>query len=59
MVRAFADDTAMVLRSWRGEAKALFRIFAVYAKVSLLELNLQKTVGIPLWHEDLNSTRKS
>eukprot|EP00959_Pyramimonas_sp_CCMP1952_P235943 4930887-Pyramimonas_sp.AAC.1 len=42
----------MVLRSWRREAKKVFRTFATFASVSGLELNLAKTVAIPLWEGD-------
>lgn len=50
-VAAFADDTAMVVRSWSKDARAIHRTFVLYERVSLLQLHLNKTIAIPLWHE--------
>ena len=50
-VAAFADDTAMVISSWSRQARAVFRTFEVFRAISALELNMAKTVGIPLWLE--------
>ena len=52
VTRAFADDTAMVLRSWSREACAVFRTFRAFSMASGLELNFAKTVAIPLWDEN-------
>ena len=51
-VRAFADDTAMIIRSWRRDGRKVFRTFHGFGRVSQMRLNLVKTVGIPLWPED-------
>ena len=53
VTRAFADDTAMVIRSWRGDHRRVFVTFRAFEAVSNLSLNLSKTVVIPLWEEDL------
>ena len=55
--RAFADDTAMVLQSWRRDAQRVFAVFNTFALVSGLVLNFAKTVAIPLWDEDPNSIK--
>ena len=51
--RAFADDTAMIIKSWRLNRKRIFSTFAAFAAVSNLMLNLLKTVVIPLWECDV------
>ena len=51
--RAFADDTAMVLRSWRAEQRRVFATFRTFESVSNLALNLSKTCVIPLWAADI------
>eukprot|EP00959_Pyramimonas_sp_CCMP1952_P468264 9492941-Pyramimonas_sp.AAC.1 len=51
--RAFADDTAMVLRSWARDHKKVFATFRVFETLSNLSLNLAKTVVIPLWDADV------
>ena len=51
--RAFADDTAMVLRSWRRDHRRVFATFEVFEAVPSLALNLAKTVVIPLWDGDI------
>ena len=50
-IRAFADDTAVVLRSWGREGARLFKLFSVYGRLSCMQLNLAKTIAIPLWPE--------
>ena len=57
LVRAFADDTAMVLRSWAKEGRKVFRTFEGFRRASCLSLNLLKTVGIPLWPEAPSAVR--
>ena len=51
--RAFADDTAMVLRSWARDHKKVFATFKVFETLSNLSLNLAKTIVIPLWDADV------
>jgi hypothetical protein len=48
-IRAFADDTAMVLQdAWESVAR-ISRWFVEFGAISGLELNLPKTVMTPLW----------
>jgi hypothetical protein len=52
---AFADDTAMVIRSWKTDSPAIFRTFDAYRRASHLALNLAKTKVIPLWPTDVRA----
>ncbi|CAK0875641.1 unnamed protein product [Prorocentrum cordatum] len=52
LARAFADDTAVLIQSWKRDRLLLFSIFALFEKVSRLSLNFKKTIAIPLWTED-------
>jgi hypothetical protein len=52
--RAFADDTSMVLRSWKHDSAGVFRTFEAYGKVSNLALNYDKTIVIPLWRANID-----
>ena len=54
VVKAFADDTAMVLPSWSRSQARVFNTFKVFEKVSRLALNYAKTVAIPLWRESIS-----
>ena len=47
-IRAYADDTAVVLDDFWTQAPILANIFNDFAKVSNLHLNLEKSVLIPL-----------
>ena len=48
-VRAFADDTAMVLSKFDSQAGAIMRLFRQYGSFSGLHLNMPKTVVMLLW----------
>ena len=48
LVRAYADDTALVLTDFWKDAPKLQRIFDEFGNISGLRLNLQKCVTIPL-----------
>ena len=48
VVRAFADDTALLATSLSGSLPKLQGIFAEFAAASHLQLNMEKTVVIPL-----------
>ena len=52
LVRAYADDLTVVLPAGLRKLPELQVIFAEYAMVSGLHLNLPKTVLIPLFHTD-------
>ena len=47
--RAYADDLAMVVSDFPGNAKLLMSIFADYEAISGLQLNMSKINIIPLW----------
>ena len=47
-VRAYADDTAVVLSDFWSQAPRLGSIFEAFAKISNLHLNIDKCVLIPL-----------
>ena len=58
-VRGYADDTAMVLQQWRTHWPAIQQIFTRFAAVSGLDLNIGKTVLIPLGDESCEAVRAS
>ena len=49
VARAFADDTAVAVRDYTRTIATLASLFREYASISCLELNISKTVFIPLW----------
>ena len=49
VARAFADDTATVVQDYTRSIGAIANIFKEYELISGLELNIKKTVFIPLW----------
>ena len=48
-IRAFADDIGAVTTDFPATQAILERTFAEFAEMSGLELNIKKTVCIPLW----------
>ena len=48
-VRAFADDTAIVLEDYAWSAPTIDKLFYEFGQISKLELNISKTILIPLW----------
>ena len=48
VARAFADDTAVVVQDYTKTIGTLANLFQDYASISCLELNIDKTVFIPL-----------
>ena len=50
-VRAFADDIGMVVEEWARDWGTAEGIFKEFATMSGLELNIPKTICIPLWEE--------
>ena len=48
IVRAFVDDTAVVLNNWERKIVALERLFSECEQVSASALNVNKTVFIPM-----------
>ena len=47
-VRAYADDTALVLKDFWGSAPALVDVFDTFERISGLRLNTAKSFVIPL-----------
>jgi hypothetical protein len=58
LIRAFADDTAMVVTDFFEVAGPIKQIFDEYAAISGMELNLPKTVVVPLWPQPLNEIKE-
>ena len=58
-IRAFADDTAVIIQYWWQSADQMREIFAEFARISGLELNLPKTVIVPLWLTSLQDLRSA
>ena len=56
-MRAYADDTAAVSEDIRRDGPVIAKVFEEFASFSGLELNLDKTVLIPLYHTDLHEVR--
>ena len=53
VIRAFADDIGAVVTDFPGQQAMLERTFKEFEEMSGLELNIKKTVCIPLWEEGL------
>ena len=49
VVRAFADDTAVVVEDYIKTVPVLAQLFHESEQISSLALNIKKTVFIPLW----------
>ena len=49
VVRAFADDTAVVLANCTRSLPYLVTLFHEFESISALSLNIDKTIFIPLW----------
>jgi len=56
--RAFADDTAVVLQSWKTQSKKLNTIMGTYSNITTMSINSKKTIVIHLGdadkHPDVN-----
>ena len=57
LIRAFADDTAMVVTDWWRTSSGLQSVFEEFGLISGLVLNIPKTVIIPLWPADIDKVR--
>ena len=57
LLRAFADDTAMVIKDWWANATAIDSVFEEFGTISGFNLNMPKTVVIPLWPTDFETVR--
>ena len=56
LVRAYADDTAVLIQNLWTDTPVLARIFADFTNISNLHLNLSKTIVIPLFPQPNLST---
>ena len=56
-IKAFADDIGGVFQDWEADSPILESIFTDFAKMSGLELNVNKTVCIPLWDAPIEVIR--
>eukprot|EP00972_Heterocapsa_arctica_P023372 3443894-Heterocapsa_arctica.AAC.1 len=59
MVRALADETAMVIPNFHLVADGILDTFRDYAAMSGLRLNMSKMVLIPLWPLRLDAVRRT
>eukprot|EP00972_Heterocapsa_arctica_P043452 6415435-Heterocapsa_arctica.AAC.1 len=59
LLRAFADDTAMVIPHFHKVADGVLATFRDYAVMSGLKLNVSKTVIIPLWPLCMDAFRRT
>jgi hypothetical protein len=53
IIRAFADDTAIVIDDFFKHARLIRTIFQDFGAISGMELNIPKTVIVRLWPQDL------
>ena len=56
--RAFADDTGLLLTDVHAQLPVLATHMGQFAAISGMDLNIRKTVAIPLWQTDLEEARK-
>ena len=49
MLRAYADDIALVIKDYNQSAGIISQIFDEFGEISGLRLNIKKTLFIPLW----------
>ena len=57
--KAFADDIGAVLPNWEVDSAVAESIFGEFAEMSGLDLNIEKTVGIPLWDSNIEDIRQT
>jgi len=55
--RAFADDIAAIVKDWWQQGPIMESVFSDFHLISNLELNINKTVCIPLWPEGIEDIR--
>ena len=58
-IRAFADDIGAVIEDWDRDGPQLEAIFREFATMSGLELNIPKTIAIPLWEQPLPDIKQA
>ena len=58
VLRAFADDTAAVVPEFAKSAPSIMSIYQDFGKISNLQLNVKKTILVPLWESSQSSVRR-
>ena len=58
LIRAFADDVAIVLKDILRSLRTIFSAFQTLAKATGMHLNIRKCVIIPLWDRGVFDTRR-
>ena len=56
-IRAFADDIGLVAEDWARDCGVAYKVFKEFASMSGLDLNIPKTVLIPLWPGGVKEAR--
>ena len=56
-IKAFADDIATVVTDFPRDQALLARTFAEFERMSGLDLNIKKTICIPLWEKGVDDVR--
>ena len=51
VIRAFADDIGLVAEDWDRDSSIIKQVFDEFAEMSGLDLNIPKTIVVPLWPE--------
>ena len=49
--RAFADDAAVVIKSWKKQSKKLHKIMQVFSDITTMHINTTKTLAIYLGND--------
>jgi len=57
--RAFADDIGAVLTDWQSEGPLAETTFSEFAGMSGLDLNIKKTLCIPLWEDGVKDITRT
>ena len=58
-IRAFADDIGAAFENWDSAQPIAEEVFKEFAEMSGLDLNISKTVCIPLWPEGGEDVRQT
>ncbi|CAK0888681.1 unnamed protein product [Prorocentrum cordatum] len=58
LIRAFADDVGIVLGDVSVQLPVLSRALDERGRLSSMQLNLEKTIGIPLWEQPMDAVRE-
>ena len=50
--RAFADDTAVAIKSWKKQSRKLHKVTQYFSKITTMQINAKKTLAIFLGSEE-------